>query len=1171
MRKLVITLLSILTLLTCAIGLAACGHKHTYSSQITQATCTQKGLITYTCSCGKSYTEEIPELGHDETTHVAQAPTCTGIGWVEYVTCKRSGCEYSTYQEISALNHDEQSHVGKAPTCTQFGWADYVTCSRCDYTTYKELPATGEHTWNKGVITTEPTCTKEGVKTYTCTVCTTATYTEGVPATGNHTWDKGVTTKEPTCTEEGVTTFTCLVCQTATKTEPIDKLPHVHSNAWSSNETHHWHECQCGDKAGLEKHKPSAQATATTKQTCTVCGYVIKEETGIIFNTLPVTGTSIYAKVSNTTTEFSFINEITIKGDATYVVDDNKDCSSPIVSKTVDLKVGDNLFYVMESVDNNVTLYTVIIRRKPMYQVTFNTVFGSSVESQIVEEDDFAVAPTTTRAGYTFVEWDYDFTTPITDNVFATAIWQANTDTPYAVNYHLQKLDSNDYALVLTETLPGTTDTTVTAEIKEFEHFTHNENKGNLSGNINSTGDLVLNVYYTRNSYSVITSYNITTAGTLSKAGTYTQINSSYRYEKQLTLTATTYLGYTFVGWYDGKTLACETAEFTFTVDKWVTYTATWRLNEEMAIFPFTSSTSSCTITGLYDKKVTEITIPDYVTEIGEEAFYDCVRLETVVIPDSVTTVGDQAFFNCGKLTNLTIGSAVATIGIRAFDGCVSLETVVIPDSVTTVGYAAFYNCDKLTNLTIGSSLTFIDRNTFASCDGLTDVTIPDNVELINSSAFEGCNSLTNLTIGSGLVKIMKTPFTGCNNLTNVYITDIAAWCNISIYNAPSNPLYYADNLYLNGTLVTELAIPDSATAVGSYAFSNYSNLTNVTIGSAVTSVGVSAFANCSGLKTVVIPDSVTTVGDFAFDDCGKLTNLTIGSAVRTVGEGAFYDCDSLTNVYITDITAWCKIDFNNSYSNPLYYADNLYLNETLVTELAIPDSVTAVGSFAFSNYSNLTNVTIPNTVTSIGQYAFYKCSGLKTIYIPSSVTSIGVYAFSDCTDLIIYCQATSKPSGWLNGWNASNCKIVWNCDNNDVANDGYIYATIGNLTYSIKNGEATVIKHAENIKELNILTSITYKGTIYPVTGIAPDAFRNCDTLTSVYIPSSVKRIGQYAFYGCDNLKSVSFSNTSWLYTLNSSYTNGTSISFYSSSSSYLSTNAKYLTDTYARYYFYC
>ena len=250
-KKLIIIILSVILTAGSATGIIiATRHKHEYTSKITQPTCTEKGYTTYTCECGDTYVGDyIDELNHDELVHQAQAPTCVDVGWEEYVTCERDGCNYSTYVEIPAtgehiwddgevttlptctekgvktftctvcktatyteavdeLNHDDLVHQAQEPTCVDVGWEEYVTCERegCDYSTYKEISATGVHTWDDGKITTEPTCTEKGVKTFTCTVCKTTTYTEEVPENG-HDYEDVVT--GPTCEEQGYTTHIC--------------------------------------------------------------------------------------------------------------------------------------------------------------------------------------------------------------------------------------------------------------------------------------------------------------------------------------------------------------------------------------------------------------------------------------------------------------------------------------------------------------------------------------------------------------------------------------------------------------------------------------------------------------------------------------------------------------------------------------------------------------------------------------------------------------------------------------------------------------------------------------------------------------------------------------------------------------------------------------------------
>ncbi len=363
---------------------------------------------------------------------------------------------------------------------------------------------------------------------------------------------------------------------------------------------------------------------------------------------------------------------------------------------------------------------------------------------------------------------------------------------------------------------------------------------------------------------------------------------------------------------------------------------------------------------------LTSITIPDSVTSIGDYAFQGCSSLTSITIPNSVTSIGYDAFYGCSSLTSITIPDSVTSIGDYAFQNCSSLTSISIPDSVTSIGRKAFSHCSSLTSITIPNSVTTIGEYAFYGCSSLTSITIPNSVTNIGNSTFYGCSSLTSITIPDSVTSIGYDAFYGCSSLTSVYISDIAKWCGISFSGDYANPLYFAENLYFNSDLITELLIPDSVTSIGGFAFSHYSSLMSVTIGNSVTSIGGGAFSHCSSLTSITIPDSVTSIG---YD--------------------AFYGCSSLTSI-------------------------------------TIPDSVTSIGEGAFSGCSSLTSITIPDSVTSIGRSAFYGCSSLTSITIPNSVTSIGDYAFQGCSSLTIYCKATSKPSGWDFWWNDSNCPVVW-------------------------------------------------------------------------------------------------------------------------------------------------
>ena len=194
---------------------------------------------------------------------------------------------------------------------------------------------------------------------------------------------------------------------------------------------------------------------------------------------------------------------------------------------------------------------------------------------------------------------------------------------------------------------------------------------------------------------------------------------------------------------------------------------------------------------------------------------------------------------------------------------------------------------------------------------------------------------------------------------------------------------------------------------------------------------------------------SVTSIGANAFKSCSGLSSVTIGTNIENMGDGAFDECTGLTKVNITDIGAWCQIHFEALNSNPLYYAKHLYLNNTEITKLIIPDGLTSINGRAFCNCTSLTSViigngiwsinteafygcsslqsiNIPDGVTDIYGSVFYGCSSLQSISIPSSVTGIGKTAFSGCSALkSVTCEAVTPPTMSNNVFKNVNCSSI--------------------------------------------------------------------------------------------------------------------------------------------------
>ncbi len=427
-------------------------------------------------------------------------------------------------------------------------------------------------------------------------------------------------------------------------------------------------------------------------------------------------------------------------------------------------------------------------------------------------------------------------------------------------------------------------------------------------------------------------------------------------------------------------------------------------------------------------------------------------------------------------------GDIVTSIGSFAFENCSHITSVAIPDSVTSIEGSAFNYCSRLSSITIPDSVIKIGESAFYHCSSLTSIVIPNGVTSISSATFEGCTKLISVVLPDSLAYIDAYAFRDCYKLKKIYISDIAKWCNIKFSNFTgaafeANPLYYADELYVNGQLANDLVVPDGVKSIGDMVFCGFSGLTSVSLPDSLTYIGNETFSNCSNLTSISIPQNVTYIGNFAFSGCLKLTTITIPEGVTAINYRTFAGCSMLTSI-------------------------------------SIPNSVTGIGSMAFYGCSQLSSIIIPYGVKSISDSTFHGCSNLESIVIPDSIVAIGDSAFEGCYKL----SSISLPE---NLESIGRCAFV-DCGITSIVIpskvkiiDACTFCSCWNLQSVIIHDGITKIESGAFYGCENLTSDFNLENMAY----IGSHAFMNCSQLKSVTISDKLISYGYGAFKGCENL----------------------------------------------------
>ena len=591
------------------------------------------------------------------------------------------------------------------------------------------------------------------------------------------------------------------------------------------------------------------------------------------------------------------------------------------------------------------------------------------------------------------------------------------------------------------------------------------------------------------------------------------------------------------------------------------------------------------------DKMLQNIVLPSSIVEISDYAFYDCELLDeeflsnldnlkgiydyamaytgikNLELPESVIDLGDYAFKGT-PVETVHIPAAngqTLMLGIGVFEECNNLKEMTIPfvgaamdeDKLGWFGYIFgagapeanyAYIPESLESVTITEGMTFIDDKAFLGITSIKTLDLPKSLVEIGTNAFKGSSISYELkgpvmarkanldTFGSGLYGTLalldgsdEIHLRGLDKLEEVIICDgvyeindyAFEYCtSIKKISLPSTLISIGDGAFRYCTSIEELIIPDSVTHLGDGAFTGCSSLINLKLGSGLTSIG-SASTGMTNLSSVTVGKNMSRIPEDYFYNCKSLTTVTILSSVKSIGENAFYGCSNIESVYVENIEAWQQIEFANRYSNPMAYGSNLYVNGELYTEHSIPDGVTTVNQYAFNGCDSLQYVYVGADFADLNRNTFWGCSNLSDLDISEN------NPYYTCEDGVVYNPEMDTVLLLLYGWKGDDGfldlpdSVVHIGDNAFREHNNLRYISILDTRRLQSIGDYAFAYSSFVGSSEKIYYYYTFLNNIET---IGDYAFYDCDNFKSMIINSNMESIGDYAFAKCDNMYGIQF-----------------------------------------------
>lgn len=463
-----------------------------------------------------------------------------------------------------------------------------------------------------------------------------------------------------------------------------------------------------------------------------------------------------------------------------------------------------------------------------------------------------------------------------------------------------------------------------------------------------------------------------------------------------------------------------------------------------------------------YIGKEENIQIPERVTRIDDNAFYECNILTSVEIQKNVKSIGYAAFSNCSNLEKVVMSEGMLEIEMDAFNSCSSLKEVYMPSTVKEIGRDAFADCINLKEIVLPENLEILYA-AFTNCS-LESITIPEKVSEVDYFAFDGCHQLKEIKVSENNVTYTSVDgilFKKDKKELCLYpagktekqykipegVSSVGGFIsnkNLTYVEMPNSVIKAEDNIFQNCENLESVKLSENLSEISPRMFAHCYHLKEVTIPKKVTEIGTDAFMNCKNLKEIQIPEGVNTIWLYAFMGCTKLESITIPKSIINIKLNAFNNCPNLKGIAVEadsnlsiddDIISCIKDDFKiycHADSDFYRYAKEHYLPYEIVSgntaeamELAlkekeefiidngvltayygnecyveIPSNVTKIGDSVFAGNDKIKHIEVSDNVNEIGIKAFENCKNLVSVNLPDSLVSIGSLAFHSCTKL---------------------------------------------------------------------------------------------------------------------------------------------------------------------------